>query len=163
MTLEDERAIARVLALYCRGIDRRDFELVRSCYHPDATDDHGPYRGDVEGFLAYTREQLARFTATTHFLGNVLVDIDPSHAETAVSEAYTLAFHRLPGSASKPERDYIVGLRYLDTFERRGGRWAIARRRCALDWHRIDPVGAVPAFPPGSLLGAAGPSDPLFH
>ena len=32
----DERAITRILMLYCRGIDRCDAELLRSCYHEDA-------------------------------------------------------------------------------------------------------------------------------
>ena len=30
-----ERAIQRVLTSYSRGVDRYDFELVRSCYWPD--------------------------------------------------------------------------------------------------------------------------------
>jgi len=34
--LVDERDIRNVLTRYCRGIDRIDMELVRSCYHPDA-------------------------------------------------------------------------------------------------------------------------------
>ena len=36
-----ENAIRRTLYRYCRGIDRRGFELVRACYHSDALDDHG--------------------------------------------------------------------------------------------------------------------------
>ena len=30
-----ERAIRDVVMRYCRGIDRRQFELVRDCYHAD--------------------------------------------------------------------------------------------------------------------------------
>ncbi|MEY3566868.1 MAG: hypothetical protein RLZ19_882, partial [Actinomycetota bacterium] len=37
--------IRDVVYRYARGVDRRDFDLVRSCYHPDATDDHGPFTG----------------------------------------------------------------------------------------------------------------------
>jgi len=33
-------AITEVLYRYCRGVDRRDWELLRSCYHPEAQDDH---------------------------------------------------------------------------------------------------------------------------
>ena len=43
--LIEERAILSVLKRYCRGIDRLDEELVRSCYHEDSTDDHGVYKG----------------------------------------------------------------------------------------------------------------------
>ena len=38
-----EWAIQRVLTSYSRGVDRFDFGLVRSCYWPDGTDDHGSY------------------------------------------------------------------------------------------------------------------------
>jgi SnoaL-like domain len=39
--LLDESAIRQLLARYSRAIDRRDYELLRSCYHPDAVDEHG--------------------------------------------------------------------------------------------------------------------------
>ena len=41
-----ERAISRVLHSYSRGADRCDLELMRSCYWPDGTDDHGSHRFD---------------------------------------------------------------------------------------------------------------------
>jgi hypothetical protein len=44
-----ERAIHRVLTTYSRGVDRLDFESVRSCYWPDGTDDHGSFVGGVDG------------------------------------------------------------------------------------------------------------------
>ena len=40
---EDDRSIKRCLHRYCGGIDRCDAELVASCCHSDATDDHGAY------------------------------------------------------------------------------------------------------------------------
>ena len=45
-----ERAISRVLHSYSRGADRCDLELMRSCYWPDGTDDHGSYNGGVDRF-----------------------------------------------------------------------------------------------------------------
>ena len=38
--------IRDVVYRYARGVDRRDFALVRGCYHPDATDDHGRFVGN---------------------------------------------------------------------------------------------------------------------
>jgi hypothetical protein len=49
--LIDIAAITDVHLRYRRGIDRMDWDLVRSCYHPGATDDHGPFRGSVEQFI----------------------------------------------------------------------------------------------------------------
>ena len=74
-----ERAIARVLCEYSRAADRCDLELMRSCYWPDGTDDHGSYDGDVDGFIEFVGPALQRFERTNHFLGNMLIDVDLSH------------------------------------------------------------------------------------
>ena len=50
--LLDKQEIYEVLCRYCRGIDRLDEPLVRSCYHPDAVDNHGLYNGSVDHFVA---------------------------------------------------------------------------------------------------------------
>jgi hypothetical protein len=72
-----ERAIQRVLTSYSRGVDRFDFELVRSCYWPDGTDDHGSFTGGVDEFITFVQKSLNRFERTAHFLGNMLIDVDP--------------------------------------------------------------------------------------
>jgi 3-phenylpropionate/cinnamic acid dioxygenase small subunit len=158
----DEHAIAKVVYRYCRGIDRRDFDAVRDCYHSDATDDHGPFDGGVEEFVEWCKGVLADFTGTMHFIGNVLVDIDEDDPDVARSEAYAVTYHRIAARGDRPERDYVVAVRYVDRFERRNGRWAIAVRRCSLDWCRMDPVGYCPPFGPGSTLGVAGRDDVVF-
>jgi len=50
-----EAAIKDVHIRYCRANDRRDEELMRACFHPDA---------GVEAFLALGRQILAMFTVT---------------------------------------------------------------------------------------------------
>jgi len=130
--------IRDVLYRYCRGVDRRDYDMIRSCYHPDATDNHGEdYVGDLDGFIAHVEATLDRFERTMHFLGNVLVEVVGSRAR---SEAYAIAYHRLPERENRPKRDFLVGLRYVDDFERREGQWRIADRVCVFEWSRIDPV-----------------------
>src|SRR5690606_13574077 len=104
----DQQEITDVIHRYCRGIDRCDFDLVRSCYHPDAIDDHGDFRGGVDEFVAYVQQGLLRFEGTMHFVGNVLVEV---HGATARAESYTIAHHRMRQSATRPERDFNVGLR----------------------------------------------------
>jgi SnoaL-like domain len=64
-----ERAIQRVLTSYSHGVDRYDFELVRSCYWPDGTDDHGSFVGGVDDFITFLEKSLNRFERTAHFLG----------------------------------------------------------------------------------------------
>ena len=74
-----------------------------------------------------------------HFIGNVLVEPDGDRAR---AETYLVAYHHLRASTTKPERDYLVGLRYVDDFERRAGEWRIAARICVFEsresipWHR---------------------------
>lgn len=87
----DEYAIRDVVNRYCRGIDRRQFDLVRSCYHPDATDDHGGFKGGVEAFIAMCTESLKRYERTMHFMGNLHIEVD---GDQATSEAYTIACRR---------------------------------------------------------------------
>ena len=114
--LLDIQEITEVIYRYCRGIDRRDYELVRSCYHADAVDDHGDFRGGVDEFLAYVAKGLPAFERTMHFIGNLLVEPEGDRAR---AESYLVAYHHLRASRTKPERDYLVGLRYVDDFERR--------------------------------------------
>ena len=91
-TLLAKQEIGDVIYRYPRGIDRLDFDLVRSCYHPDAVDDHGAFKGNVDEFIEMCREFLPRWTATMHFMGNVLIDeIDGTAAR---AETYAVAYHR---------------------------------------------------------------------
>jgi hypothetical protein len=156
----DQQEIRDVVYRYCRGIDRRDYDLVRTCYHPDAIDDHGDFRGGVEDFIAYVQRGLPRFERTMHFIGNVLAEPDGDLART---ESYIVAYHHLRQSRTKPERDYTVGLRYVDDFERRDNEWRIAARVCVFEWSRIDPVapgGWTPADT--ATIGQVDGTDVVF-
>ena len=158
--LVDKQDITEVLYRYCRGIDRRDYELVRSCYQADAIDDHGDFRGSVDEFLAYVQRGLPVFERTMHFIGNVLIDVD---GDTARAESYIVAHHHLATSRSKPERDFSVGLRYVDDFARDRGSWLIAARVCAFEWARIDPVGPLGWTPAATATrGRADGGDVVF-
>ena len=162
--VEDRAAIYRQLVRYCRGVDRRDLELVRSTYHPDAFDDHGTYRGDVEGFLAFVKNEVhARFRTTMHKLGQCLIEID---GDVAQSESYAICHHvnaeavaEGGAAATRDVADRVMGIRYVDRFERRGGEWRIARRELRWEWARMD---RVEALPPGWTHGRSDAGDPVF-
>jgi len=158
--LLDEQAIREVVHRYCRGVDRRQFEVVRSCYHPDATDDHGAYKGGVDGFIAHAREGLVRYERTMHFMGNLHIEV--LDAGRAHSEAYTIAFHRLGPRGDTPARDHVVGFRYVDDFEKREGEWRIARRVCVFEWTRTDPVAPGWDYREGFVRGRTDLQDYVF-
>lgn len=151
--LLDRQEIHDVLMRYARGIDRRDFELVRSCYHPGATDDHGSFKGTVDEFIPWVAGQLERFDTTMHLLGNVLIELDGDDARV---ETYCVAYHRLLGQ----DTDSIAGLRYVDRFERRSGAWRIADRTIVVEWNRLDDVTA-PGFSPEYQRGRRDGTDPV--
>jgi SnoaL-like domain len=144
--LIDERDIRRLIYQYCQGIDRRDFDLVRSCYHPDATDAHGPYSGDLDGFIEFARASLATFSGTMHFIGNIVIDLD---GDTANAETYAITYHRMDADGVHPERDIVLAIRYHDRFEKRAGSWGISDRRLLWEWGRIDEVIGGLTFRPG--------------
>ena len=157
-----ENEIRSVLMRYCRGIDRRQLDLVRSCYHPDATDEHGDFAGTVDQFLAHCSASLQAFESTVHFVGNILIEIDELRHNQARCETYVVAFHRIPPRRGRPRRDHVVGLRYIDDFECRDGRWLIACRVCAFDWTRTDPVGAGWDFTDAFRRGRTDRDDIVF-
>jgi SnoaL-like domain len=134
--LLDKQAIHEVLMRYCRGIDRCDEELLRTVYHPDATDNHGLFVGKAADFIPWALAGLKRDESTNHFIANELIEI---RGDVAYSESYLLAVHR-----RKRDDGSLVDLtfagRYVDRLERREGAWKIADRKVVLDWSRLDPV-----------------------
>ena len=157
-----ERAIQRVLCTYSRAADRFDLELMRSCYWSDGTDDHGSYIGGVDGFIEFVGPALQRFDRTNHFLGNMLIDVDLAN-DVARAETYAVAYHRFH-DAEGQEQDMVAGLRYVDRFERRAGEWRIAKRVCAFEWRRTDPVGEDgSSFAETYTRGLRGSDDIVWH
>lgn len=140
MRLEDRQQIQDIALAYARGVDRRDWALVRSVYHPDAHDDHGAYKGGVDGFIDWLERRHAFIAQSMHFVTNCLIEFAGDDA--AMVETYYLAQQTMgPGAgesrlmllgdrAVAPDAAVAMEVagRYVDHFERRQGRWAIARR-----------------------------------
>ena len=124
----DRVALSDLVMRYCRGVDRRDFALVRSLYWDDAIDRHGAmFEGDPDAFVAWLPSAMAGFELTAHRVSNSLLVLDDNVAE---GEHYVTVYHRThpPG-----RRELVIGGRYLDRYERRGGIWKFAERRLAFD------------------------------
>ncbi len=154
--LLDKKAIAEVVQRYCRGVDRIDMELVRSCYHPDATDDHGTYQGDRDGFVQHAGDGLTTMLGTMHYIGNRLVDVQ---GDVAYSEAYCVAYHRMP-SRKSGKTEQLVACRYVDRFERRdGAEWKLGDRMVAYEWSRIDPISQELELSPEWMRGQRNKDD----
>jgi SnoaL-like domain len=156
----DHEEIRQVVYRYCRGIDRRQFQLVRDCYHPEGTDDHGDYRGGIDGFIEYVTKGLSIWQTTTHFIGNVGIEVLGDKARV---ESYGVATHRRAATGTRPALDFVAGIRYVDDFERRDEKWLIATRVCLIDWTRTDNVEAKGWTRPGDYTQpSADEHDPVF-
>lgn len=125
--LIDKDAIREVTVRYARGIDRHDVGIMRSAYHPDATDDHGGYVGTAAGFVDHANAAHAGgFVAHQHYMTNQTITLA---GDTADVETYYLAALRQKGGGVM-----MVGGRYLDHMTRREGGWAIAHRNTTVEW-----------------------------
>jgi hypothetical protein len=141
--------IQQVLYRYCRGVDRGDEAMIASVYHPDGVDQHGPWKGLGRDFapLAVRHMDLAG-AAGQHHITNVLIDV---RGDVADVESYYIALQ--PEITPEGPTHSLTCGRYLDRFEKRGGRWLIAERRVVMDVHRAQvgggPWPGAPGFPAG--------------
>jgi hypothetical protein len=128
--LIDRQEIMDCLHRYTRGVDRVDQELIRSAFHPDAIDYHGPVTGTVEDFLAYWLPLQPPREVSQHYIANTTIDLD---GDIAHVETYFTYYHKAFGA---PEMT-LSGGRYADRFERRDGDWRIALRVVIREWSMV--------------------------
>jgi hypothetical protein len=126
--LADRAEIIDCLTRYARGMDRLDRALARSAYHDDALDDHVGFAGPVDDFLDWAFGYHGTQMRHQHFITNVTIDVagDVAHTESYYLFVGSYADEQLPLT--------VTGGRYVDRFERRDGRWAIAARACLVEW-----------------------------
>lgn len=152
----DHIAIAKVLARYCRGVDRLDAALIESAYWPDGIDDHAVFVGDPKAFAAWAVERLGHDEGTAHLLGQSSISL---HGDRAAVETYFFAQHLRVTDGE--EFIAMTTGRYLDDFERRKGEWRIFKRKLVLDVRRIVSVLPGQDLPGASenTFGRRGSSD----
>ncbi len=148
--LVDREAIRECLYRYCRGIDRRNADIVRSAYWPEAIDNHITFEGNVEEFIAWGFPNMTKMTNHQHHVTNILIELD---GDTAKVESYFWSCVVHHGETS---RDRVGGGRYLDTFERRNDEWRIASRYVVSDWFRAFDDGCDYEKAGGTPLDSVG-------
>ncbi|RXG98543.1 nuclear transport factor 2 family protein [Bradyrhizobium zhanjiangense] len=160
--LLDKEAIRDCIFRYCRGVDRADEAALRSAYWPDATDQHGPYSGPVEGFFDWAKDIFKTDARNVHTVGNILIEF--TAPEEAVVETYFLALQRGPATDGGV-RQFLIAGRYCDVFKKRDSEWRVARRVVAYDWVDEQVAATEPEavrFGPRLPLGARYPGDPIY-
>lgn len=170
MRLEDRAAIQDLMARYARGVDRRDWEAVRSTFHPDAHDDHGEYKGGTDGFIDWVSRRHEKVVQSMHFLGNCLIEFLSD--DVALVETYYIARQTYGADAAAarsmigageavPMEAEIWG-RYVDVVERRAGEWRTARRTVAFEVLQAHRQTSLP-LSPSWAQARRDADDPLYE
>jgi hypothetical protein len=156
--LQDKQEIHESIMRYCRGVDRRDPDLIASAFHPDATDDHGSFTAVGDAIVPTILNMSAQHSVRSmHFIGNELIEIN---GDVGIVETYFLAL--LLTVRDGQELTRIRCGRHIDRFERRSGEWRIAKRIVVDELDRIDPVGETIAGRDSFHLGERSRDDPIF-
>ncbi len=163
--LLDRQEITDIIYTRARASDRGDAALAHLCYHEGATERHADIIGSASEVIekGYTRPKSEDGVVFMfHFVSNLTFDF--KNANQAFVESYHIC-HAEVQSSSGEHYDHAIGGRYLDTFERREGRWAIVHRDVVFDWSRRDAVTTKfwDLYPDAPFLfGQRGSKDPLY-
>lgn len=131
--LEDRNAVIELCASYNRGVDSYNEELWMSVWHEDAEyligDTFGNHigHGAIKGILHTLRDY---FHEMHHYATNIVVTVDGDRASALVDADVT--------ATDRSGRPMMLAASYVDTFERRSGRWGFTRRE--VDLHYATPV-----------------------
>lgn len=148
---------------YCRAIDRKDFELLATLYHPGAGDEHGCNpSGTAQEFFDILPGMMEVSEVLQHNITNHLVKVDGDYAE---GEAYLVA-HTLV-DMDEHRYAFLMGARYLDRYQRIDGVWKFNHRRVVADWvqhYGVAPseLASAPEIP-GMLPGQSGVGDNSYE
>jgi SnoaL-like protein len=174
--IADRMEIQDVMFKWCRAIDRLDYEGMLAVFHPDAVDEHGPYNGPVDGLVEWIRNRHVTIPFSSHQVSNMLIEF--ASPTVALAETYVRTLQRYPAEAagalaqmmaSGPKSeghgiDMMTSSRYIDRFEKRGGRWKIAFRRLSQDWKQAFAVTAqTPQNNPDWLTQQRGSTDAVYQ
>jgi hypothetical protein len=165
LALAARAEITDVIHRYCHATDRRRWWLMDSVFHEDAACHLSVIGGSWREFVRQGAALLEHVETTHHQVGNIQIALD---GDVAHAETYVTAFHRVPADAppggpfggTGEAYDAVFGARYIDRFERRGGRWRIAERRAAAEYRHYRPVseGGLAGVPP-AFRGQFGDAD----
>jgi len=173
--LIDRQIIQDLMFKWCRAVDRLDYEAIRAVFQPDAIDRHGPYEGGVDGLIEWVRERHANIPFSMHLVSNQLIEF--ADADTALSETYIWVVQRYDAEAGQSLTqitggqsgggnvvDLVAASRYIDRFEHRDGRWAVAQRNLSSGWRQMSEVpDNVPKMMPGWLVQQRDQDDFIFQ
>ncbi|MFC5826180.1 nuclear transport factor 2 family protein [Nonomuraea insulae] len=151
--LLDRAAIAELIYTVARAMDVRDWDLLTTCYAPEAEGDY--INADVHGreaIIAGAKGFLEPLGATQHLVGNIQITVE---ADIATTHATFIAQHERAEATGSGQ--YIIGGNYDDHLRRTDEGWKITRRQIRGIWSNGDP--SVLTMPGRAELGKLSFSD----
>ena len=139
----DRLEIRELVDAYAHCADRRDAKGQMSLFTKDthfivfmdARSEKPSMELNRREDLAPVFDELNKYEATTHFMGQSTVLLD---GDRATGETYCIAHHV---SASEGKRTlFIASLRYYDVFAKVEEKWLIAERKLMVDWTDTRPM-----------------------
>lgn len=131
----DRLAIMDKIYRYCRSVDRLDVPVGHSVFHEDSYADFGGYKGPGRGWIDFICEEHRKFLYHSHQVTNIVLEID---GDRAGSESYVTATLQRQDGDKVLQHEFWA--RYVDTWSKRDGDWAIDRRDCIVDYSAIREV-----------------------
>jgi ketosteroid isomerase-like protein len=139
----DRLEIRELVDAYAHCADRRDAKGQMSLFTKDthfvvfmdARSEKPSVEPNRREDLAPVFDELNKYEATTHFMGQSTVVLD---GDRATGETYCIAHHV---SASEGKRtQFIASLRYYDVFAKVEGKWLFAESKLMVDWTDTRPI-----------------------
>jgi hypothetical protein len=154
--MTDREAITDQIYRFARAMDRIDHDLGYAVWHEDGTADYGPdiFQGTGRGFVDHVCAQHAQTLTHSHQMSNIVIEID---GDKAASESCVTANLRIEREGKLMQ--ITVWSRYIDTWSKRGGRWAIDHRTAINDFDEVREV--TPLRP--TTRGSRDRSDPSYQ
>ena len=156
--LIDKQRLYENMMLYVRGQDRKDLDLVKSTFWPDATEHHGLFAGPSHEFCdwSHERHKVSRHSSL-HHCGNTLIELQGDRAKRETAFIYVQV---------ESERTKVLGGRYRDLCEKRHGEWKVLRRLVISDWAQTLAANAdfkrLFSHLSSASYGATHPADPIY-
>ena len=139
----DRLAIMDKIYRYCRSVDRLDVPVGHSVFHEDSKADFGAsYVGTGRGWIDFICEEHKKFLYHSHQVTNVIIELD---GDKAGSESYVFATLQRKDGDKVLQHEFWA--RYIDSWSKRSGDWAVDNRECIVDYGVIREVDTLPGDP----------------
>jgi hypothetical protein len=168
----------QLIARFGRGVDRRDYPLVRSLFVPEAVDDHGLYSGTVEQFIEGFDARHRTMPEAQHLNGPTIVHEVDSEARHLLVETGCVAWSRVLPEGPIPSTFYdgptipaesansrlaTVANRYLDLICEFEGELRFVYRTIIFEWRSVTEAEPGDLFPESWPIAKRDTTDPSYR